>query len=213
MLGGRVSMVDETRPGGSTFRGGIGWSVLLHAAVIVAVVVILHTHVGIAAYRLPGTGQGVQYLTYYAPGSTRTNANEIAAKTVEKQASKLTAHPEAAQAKADPVIAPSAERGVASAGESGVGEGNITIALEKYFPYPKPSLETLPAGAAGDVVLNAVIDEHGKIAQLTVVHSLGATIDNVVIATVNQWVYTPAMKDGVPVPSVEELHFHYERRG
>jgi protein TonB len=46
-----------------------------------------------------------------------------------------------------------------------------------------------------------------------VVHSLGPAIDNAVIATVNQWLYTPAMKDGVPVPSVEELHFHYERRG
>jgi hypothetical protein len=30
--------------------------------------------------------------------------------------------------------------------------------------------------------------------------------------TVNQWTYVPAMKNGVPVASVQELHFHYERR-
>jgi protein TonB len=206
-------MMDLTRPGGSAFRGGAVWSVLLHVAGIVAIVVALHTHLKIAAYKLPGTSHGTEFLTYYAPGSTHVTPNDIAAKTVEKQASKLSVHPEVSQAKADPVVAPSAEKGLADAGQSGVGEGNITIALEKYFPYPKPSLDTLPAGSAGDVVLNAVIDEHGKIAQLTVVHSLGPAIDNAVIATVNQWVYTPAMKDGVPVPSVEELHFHYERRG
>lgn len=206
-------MVDGTQPGGSRFRGGTVWSVLIHAAVIGVVVVGLQTHLKIAAYRLPGTSQGVEYLTYYAPGSTRVTPNEIAAKTVETQASKLSVHPEVTQAKTDPLLAPIAERGASDAGQSGVGEGNITIALEKFFPYPKPSLDTLPAGSAGDVVLNAVIDEHGKIAQLTVVHGLGPAIDNVVIATVNQWVYTPAMKDGVPVPSVEELHFHYERRG
>jgi periplasmic protein TonB len=204
-------MVDRTRPRGS-FRGGTASSVAIHAAVAMAFFVVLHTHANIAAYKLPGTAQGVHFLTYYAPGSVHATPNEVAAKAVEKQASKLTMQTEVAQAKADPVLTPSAEKGIGNAGESGAGEGNITIALEKYFPYPKPSLETLPAGSAGDVVLNAVIDEHGKIAQLTVVHGLGPAIDDAVIATVNQWVYTPAMKDGVPVPSVEELHFHYERR-
>ena len=42
---------------------------------------------------------------------------------------------------------------------------------------------------------------------------LDPAIDDAVIETVNQWVYVPAMKNGVPVASVQELHFHYERRG
>ena len=58
-----------------------------------------------------------------------------------------------------------------------------------------------------------MIDEHGKISELKLLQGLGPAIDDEVIQTVNQWVYTPAMKDGVPVPSVQELHFHYERRG
>jgi protein TonB len=206
-------MFHQLQPGASRSLRGAATSAFIHAAVLLAIAVALSAHIHLAAYKLPGTAQGTEYLTYYAPGSTRTAANQVAAKTPEKKSATLTAKSIPAPAKADPVIAPAAERGVASAGQSGLGEGNITIALEKYFPYPKPSLETLPAGTAGDVVLNAVIDEHGKIAQLTVVHSLGPAIDNAVIATVNQWLYTPAMKDGVPVPSVEELHFHYERRG
>jgi len=57
------------------------------------------------------------------------------------------------------------------------------------------------------------IDEHGKIAELTLLQGLGPTIDDEVIQTVDQWIYTPATKNGVPVPSIQELHFHYERRG
>ena len=207
-------MVDETRPGENAVRGGrsgIGWSVAIHAVGILWIAMALRSGVKIAPYRMPGSAQGVQFLTYYSPGSTSVTQAELSAKTVEKPA--LNSKPKPVEAKAEPVVAPSSERGVGGAGQSGLGEGNITIALEKYFPYPKPSLDTLPRGTAGDVILNAVIDEHGKIAQLTVVQGLGAAIDNEVIATVNQWVYTPAMKDGVPVPSVEELHFHYERRG
>jgi protein TonB len=51
----------------------------------------------------------------------------------------------------------------------------------------------------------------------TVLHSftLGAgldpSVDQAVIATVRQWLFTPATKDGVPVVSEQEFHFHYER--
>ena len=122
-------------------------------------------------------------------------------------------HSAAATPQTEEATALSTERGDGNAGQSGLGDGNITIALQKFFPYPKPSLSTLPRGTAGDVILNAVIDEHGKISELTLLQGLGPTIDNEVIQTVNQWVYTPATKDGVPVSSVQELHFHYERRG
>jgi protein TonB len=103
------------------------------------------------------------------------------------------------------------EVGVGTSARSGLGEGDITIALQTYFPYPKPDLSGLPHGTKGDVVLDAVIDEHGKIAQLTLLKGLGSPIDESVIATVQSWSYTPAMKNGVPVTSEQELHFHYER--
>jgi hypothetical protein len=54
-------------------------------------------------------------------------------------------------------------------------------------------------------------DGHGKIAELTLMQGLGPAIDDAVIALVNQWYFVPATKNGVPVPSVQELHFHYER--
>ena len=60
--------------------------------------------------------------------------------------------------------------------------------------------------------MKAVIDERGKITELTLLAGLGPAIDDEVMQTVNQWVYIPAMKDGVPVASVEEMQFHYEKR-
>jgi len=61
------------------------------------------------------------------------------------------------------------------------------------------------------VILDAVVDQNGKIAELRLIQGLGPAIDNVVIATVKQWSYTPATRNGVPVVSEQELHFHYER--
>jgi protein TonB len=169
--------------------------------------------VRIAPSRLPGTSQGVELLTYYSPGSTKLTESDIQTKAVEKEKTASVTHTEKAMPTPDPVTAASTERGVGSSAESGLGDGNIVIALPKYFPHPTPSLAQLPRGTVGDVILTAVIDEHGKIAELTLLQGLGPAIDDEVIQTVNQWVYVPAMKNGVAVPSVQELHFHYERRG
>ncbi len=60
------------------------------------------------------------------------------------------------------------------------------------------------------MILNAVIDER-EYSELTLLKGLGSPVDEYVIATVQQWKYTPAKKNGVPVVSEQELHFHYER--
>jgi protein TonB len=187
--------------------------VVIHAVVLLAVLGVLHRRVKLVAYGLPGTKVGTQFLTYYAPGSAKLSQNDLAAKVVEKKAAASVVHSPVAPPKPEVATAQSSERGTGAADESGLGNGNITIALEKYFPYPKPSLSSLPHGTVGDVILHAVIDEHGRVAELTVLQGLSPEIDKEVMETVNRWVYTPATRNGVPVPSVEELHFHYEQRG
>jgi protein TonB len=209
-------MVDETRPGRRALwrdRSGITLSVAIHVLVVLAVAVLSRGYARFAVYKLPGTAQGVQSLTYYSPGSAQSAASELATKVVNKPKWTLSVHPAVDAVKLASAPAADPQHGVATSAQSGLGDGDIQIALEKYFPYPTPSLASMAQGTAGDVVLKAVIDEHGRIAQLTLLEGLGPAIDDEVIQTVNQWVYTPAMKDGVPVASVEELHFHYERRG
>jgi len=74
-----------------------------------------------------------------------------------------------------------------------------------------PSLAGLPHGTRGDVIVEVTIDEQGKIVESQVAQSMGSTIDETVLATIQTWTFKPATKDGVPVPSQQELLFHYER--
>ncbi|MFC5860865.1 energy transducer TonB [Acidicapsa dinghuensis] len=186
-------------------------SAVLHLSVLLFLGTGVIRTAQIAPYRLPGTDKGNTVLVYFSPGSLQAVASENKSKSpdkakptsIEKNKTEAPQTHLATPTKADP--------GVGGAVESGLGEGDITIALESYFPAPQPDLSTMPAGTKGDVVLDAVIDETGKVSKLTLLKGLGAPIDNAVIATVEQWRYTPAKKDGVPVPSERELHFHYER--
>ena len=162
-------------------------------------------------YRLPGTAQGITLLTYYSPGSSRPVVSESQHRSQAKTKPAPAIHPAPSQPQPVQAQATQTEAGVGTSVQSGLGEGDVTIALQSYFPYPKPDLSALPHGTKGDVILNAVIDESGKITELTLLKGLGPAIDESVIATVQQWRYTPAMRRGVPVVSEQELHFHYER--
>ncbi len=98
-----------------------------------------------------------------------------------------------------------------NSGADARGSGNINIALATYFPAPKPNLSTLPSGTRGDVILDIVIDTTGKVSDIKMTNGLGHGIDETVIATVQQWTFHPATRDGQPVASEQELHFHYEK--
>ena len=117
----------------------------------------------------------------------------------------------AANSPALPAVEAKIDTGTGTSAESGAGDGVISIALLQHFPSPHPDLSPLPAGSSGDVVLNAVIDARGRIAELTLLRGLAPSIDEAVMATVKDWTFTPATRNGVPVASEQELHFHYQR--
>jgi TonB family protein len=114
-------------------------------------------------------------------------------------------------ARKTPPPQPSADQVGSKGSETGQGTGDITIALLSYFPSPRPDLSSLAHGTKGDVILDVLINEHGLIDQLTLVHGMDASIDQEVIAVVKQWRFTPATKAGLSVVSEQELRFHYER--
>ncbi len=96
-------------------------------------------------------------------------------------------------------------------GNDALGQGNVSIAFASFFPRPKPDLSPYAAGAAGDVILDITITADGKVTDIKLTQSLSPAIDQTVIATVRQWTFRPATKDGQPITSEQELHFHYER--
>ena len=199
----------NSRPPRLNSRGPV-LSVAVHATLFLLFGIWTYHTPRVAPFRLPGTAKGLTLLTYYSPGSTKPSATDA---TVHSKRTK-TSRTESRKAVVDtptPPAPPRADSGTGNTTESGLGEGDIRIALLQQFPYPHPDLSALAHGTRGDVIVDAVIDEHGRITGLTLLKGLDPSIDQAVIATVKQWLFTPATKDGVPVVSEQEFHFHYER--
>lgn len=143
------------------------------------------------------------------PGSVESGTPKAKAKSVATQKTDALTHllpkpPRPGQLSRTPTT------GEGTSGHSAWGQGEITIAFAKYFPHPAPDLSTMRAGTEGDVILTALIDEQGKISDLTLLTGIDPAINHDVIQTVRLWTFTPATKDGVPVASRQELHFHFK---
>lgn len=186
-------------------------SAAVHAGLVLAIFAAVQRAPKLVAYKWPGTAKGVRMLTYYSPGSPKHATAELATRKAPTDPATSTAHAVHAPSQPQRSAAPSADQGTGNAALSGLGDGDMRMAYQKYFPYPKPDLSSLPHGKSGDVVLNAVIDEHGNIKTLTLLSGLGSPIDDTVLATVKQWSFTPATRNGEPVASEQEFHFHYEK--
>lgn len=189
-------------------------SVLLHLFFIVTLV---HQRASwIAPMRLPGSEHGSKLLLTYSPSRASIQATAPRPKTQPKQAKSTTPLPTPAPKPSSPIaspntLSPASTQPDSTAGADSLGSGNVNIALARHFPAPTPDLSTLPRGTKGDVILDIVIDTSGKIADIKMTSGLGYGIDETVIATVQQWIFQPATKDGQPVASEQELHFHYEK--
>jgi len=98
-----------------------------------------------------------------------------------------------------------------SSGGDPTGEADVTVAVANFDPAPKPDLSVLPHGARGDVLIDVVIDEDGKVVDAQLDEGLGHGVDEAVIAVVQTWTFMPATKAGKPVASKQQLLFHFER--
>ena len=85
----------------------------------------------------------------------------------------------------------------------------ITPALPQVFPDPAISRADLPTGVQGDVVVEVTIDERGNVVELKLIRGIGYGIEERVLATLRQWRFRPASKDGVTIASQHIVTFHY----
>jgi periplasmic protein TonB len=189
-------------------------SVAVHLLVLTAL--IHHSKPWVAPIRLPGTEHGSNLILAYLPGRAPAQSPTATPKTAPRLAESKSPLPIPPKTKTNPTASPNANSPVSAqpdstAGADALGSGNIDIALASFFPTPKPDLSALPHGTKGDVILDIVIDATGKISELKMTNGLGHGIDETVIATVQQWTFHPATRNGEPVASEQELHFHYEK--
>ena len=187
-------------------------STALHLALLA--VLLHHRAPWIAPIRLPGTAHGTHLELTYSPGhptaSTATPIPRAAPPTIAHTAKPALPTPTPTPTPAAPNSTTDADPSTAT-GNDALGRGNVSIAFANFFPRPKPDLSPLAHGTAGDVILDITITADGKVTDIHLTQSLSPAIDQTVIATVQQWTFRPATKDGQPVPSEQELHFHYER--
>jgi TonB family protein len=77
-----------------------------------------------------------------------------------------------------------------------------------FDPIIRPELLN---GMAGDVVIEITIDSVGNITEMKVLQSFNPAVDQMVLAAVEQWHFLPATRNGVPIPSKQDVHYHFPR--
>ena len=85
----------------------------------------------------------------------------------------------------------------------------IVPALPQVFPDPAVSRADLPPGVQGDVIVEVTIDENGNVVETRLIRGIGYGIEDRVLATLHQWHFRPASKDGVTIASQHIVTFHY----
>lgn len=86
----------------------------------------------------------------------------------------------------------------------------VRPALPIISPDPVIGSEVLD-GMVGDEIIEITIDERGNIVATRVLQSLGPQVDERVLVALSQWQFSPATKNGVPIPSKQDVHYHFPR--
>ena len=91
-------------------------------------------------------------------------------------------------------------------------DGKIKPAKAIYSPAPPYPLALRHLGEQGTVVMWATIGTDGLPYGLTVLHSAGADLDPLAVATVRQWRYKPTTCGGVPIDVQTQISVHFALR-
>lgn len=83
---------------------------------------------------------------------------------------------------------------------------DVRPALPVVSPNPPISL---PSGMTGDVIVEVTIDRNGQVVATKLLVGLNPTINDTILATLQNWHFTPATLDGQPIASQHDVHFHF----
>jgi len=77
------------------------------------------------------------------------------------------------------------------------------------FTDPRVSRWELPSGVQGDVIVELTIDSEGNVVEEKLLQGLGHGVDEKIMATVRDWRFYPATRNGVAIPFKYDAHFHF----
>jgi len=96
-----------------------------------------------------------------------------------------------------------------SSSEGSASGPEVRPAIPTVFPDPPVSRSEIPPGVQGDVIVEVTIDSLGTVIETKLLKAIGYGIEEKVIAAVQRWRFRPATKDGTPIPSKQDVHFHF----
>jgi TonB family protein len=96
-----------------------------------------------------------------------------------------------------------------SLGDASSDGDDIRPALPIATPDPVVTPADLAGGLKGDVIVEVTIDSNGNMVATKIEHGLGRAVDRKVLAAIEGWRFRPAMKDGRPIPSKQDIHYHF----
>ena len=62
----------------------------------------------------------------------------------------------------------------------------------------------------GDVIVEITVDEAGNVVDKKILSSMGLAIDRKVLLALETWHFHPATRDGIPIPSRQDVHYHFK---
>ncbi len=130
-----------------------------------------------------------------------------------RRLAKPDASPEQATLPANmPAPAPAAPAGMPygtlAGGPTSGDEIRPALPISATDPVVDP--HDLPGHAEGSIIVEVTIDDRGTIVQKVVLQSLGPLIDNKVLAALESWRFRPATRNGVAIPSKQDVYYHFK---
>jgi TonB family protein len=107
--------------------------------------------------------------------------------------------------------APAAGTPYGTADDGAQSGEEIRPALPVSTADPVVGPDDLRGGVEGNEIVEITIDEKGNIVQKVVVQSLGPAVDAKVLAALENWHFRPATRNGVPIPSKQDVYYHFPR--
>jgi protein TonB len=168
-----------------------------------------------ALHGMGGTGHGTVYLKYGGAQKVKK-----AADVDDVQRAHLHI-PKRRPAKVEETPAPAMASALTptSNGTAGTSTGTLAYgyadghevrpAYPVVYPDPTVARAVCPPGLKGDVIVEVTIDDRGNIVSTRLLSGLGHGVDERVVAVVQNWRYNPATRDGLPIPSQQDVHFHF----
>jgi TonB family protein len=86
----------------------------------------------------------------------------------------------------------------------------VRPALPVASAEPVVSPADLVGGIEGSVVIEITIDDKGNVVEKNVLQSLRPAIDAKVLAALENWHFLPATRDGVAIPSKQDVYYHFK---